>query len=137
MDRAISGAKSIVGWFSTGRKKNRGIIERVENQQRDHFKNKQYKKPHRDACLIVEYTVLSLLFVLFCGFLYCSFFKWSLCWFSALSIISLFFFLPVLNHPTIDLAPLIALSAHFFTLLWIGLVFVAINPSSFAAVPAV
>ena len=31
-DRAIIGAKSIVGWFSTGRKKNREIIERAEKR---------------------------------------------------------------------------------------------------------
>ena len=47
-DKAISGAKSVVGWFRTGEKMNREIIERaerVENRQRDHFKNEQYKKP--------------------------------------------------------------------------------------------
>ena len=31
-DRAISGAKLIVRWFSTGRKKNREIIERAEKR---------------------------------------------------------------------------------------------------------
>ena len=37
-DRAISGAKSVLVWFSIGRKKNeREIIERTEKQQRDHF----------------------------------------------------------------------------------------------------
>ena len=46
-DRAISGAKSVVGWFRTGRKKNRKIIERVENRQRNQFKNEQYKKPRK------------------------------------------------------------------------------------------
>ena len=36
-DRAISGAKSVVGWFRTGGKKKRDIIERAENRQRDQF----------------------------------------------------------------------------------------------------
>ena len=31
-DRAISGAKSVVGWFRTGGKKNREIIERAEKR---------------------------------------------------------------------------------------------------------
>ena len=46
-DRAKRGAKSIVGWIRTGRKKNREIIERAEKRQRDHFKNEQYKKPQK------------------------------------------------------------------------------------------
>ena len=46
-DRAKCGAKSIVGWIRTGGKKNREIIERAEKRERDHFKNKQYKKPRR------------------------------------------------------------------------------------------
>ena len=33
-DRAISGTKSVVGWFRTGRKKNRKIIERAENDSK-------------------------------------------------------------------------------------------------------
>ena len=43
-DRAIRGAKSVVGWIRTGGKKNREIIERTEIQQGDYFKNEQYKK---------------------------------------------------------------------------------------------
>ena len=31
-DRAISGAKSVVGWFRTGGKKNKEIIERAEKR---------------------------------------------------------------------------------------------------------
>ena len=31
-DRSISRAKTVVGWFRTGGKKNRKIIERVEKQ---------------------------------------------------------------------------------------------------------
>ena len=69
-------------------------------------------KPHRDVCLIVEYTVLSLLLVFFLGFLYCPFLNFILCLFSVPSIISLFFFPPVLNHPVTDLTPITALSAH-------------------------
>ena len=46
-DRAISGAKSVVGWIRTGGKKNREIIERTENRQRIQFKNEQYKKPRK------------------------------------------------------------------------------------------
>ena len=46
-DRAKYCAKSIVGWIRTGEKKKREIIERVEKQQRDHFKTKQYKKPKK------------------------------------------------------------------------------------------
>ena len=64
----------------------------------------------------MEYTALSILLVFFFIFVYYSFSKWSLCCFSTLSIISLFFFPPVLIHPTIDLAPPFTLSAHFFTL---------------------
>ena len=46
-DRAISGAKSVIGWFRTGEKKNRKITERTENRQREQFKNEQYKKPQK------------------------------------------------------------------------------------------
>ena len=31
-DRALLGVKSLIGWFRTGEKKNRGIIERTENR---------------------------------------------------------------------------------------------------------
>ena len=43
-DRAVIGVKSVIGWFRTGGKKNREIIERIENRQREQFKNEQYKK---------------------------------------------------------------------------------------------
>ena len=46
-DRAISGAKSVVGWIKTGGKKNREIIEITENRQKVQFKNEQYKKPRK------------------------------------------------------------------------------------------
>ena len=46
-DRAISDAKSVVGWIRTGGKKNREIIERTENRQRIQFKNEQYKKTRK------------------------------------------------------------------------------------------
>ena len=47
VDRAISGAKLVVGWFRTGVKKNREIIETTENRHREQFKNEQYKKPRK------------------------------------------------------------------------------------------
>ena len=84
---------------------------------------------------MLEYTVLSLFIVFFLCFLCVLCRKWSCCLFSALSIIFLSFFPPVVNHPATDLAPLISLSAHFLTLLWIGLVFIATHPSSVTAVP--
>ena len=43
-NRAKLGVKSLIGWFRTGGKNNRGIIERTENRQRRQFKNEQYKK---------------------------------------------------------------------------------------------
>ena len=46
-DRAVIGVKSLIGWFRTGEKKNREIIERTENRQRIQFKNEQYKKPRK------------------------------------------------------------------------------------------
>ena len=46
-DRAISAIKSVVGWFRTGGKKNREMIERTENRKRAQFKNEQYKKPQK------------------------------------------------------------------------------------------
>jgi len=46
-DRAISGAKSVVGWFRTGGKKNKEIIERAEKRQRDHFRHEAHKKPRK------------------------------------------------------------------------------------------
>ena len=46
-DRAISGAKSVIGWFRTGERKNREIIERAEKRQRDHFRHKAHKKPRK------------------------------------------------------------------------------------------
>ena len=46
-NRAVIGVKSVIGWFRTGGKKIREIIERAEKRQRDHFKNKQYKKPRK------------------------------------------------------------------------------------------
>ena len=38
--------QTVVRWFRAGGKKNREI-ERAEKQQRDHFKNKQYKKSQK------------------------------------------------------------------------------------------
>ena len=38
-DIAVIGVKSVIGWFKTGGKKNREIIERTENRQRIQFKN--------------------------------------------------------------------------------------------------
>ena len=46
-DRAVIGVKSVIGWFRTGGKKNREIIERTENGQRAQFKNEQHKKPRK------------------------------------------------------------------------------------------
>ena len=46
-DRAISCAKSVVGWIRTGGKKNKEIIERTENRQREQFKTEQYKKSRK------------------------------------------------------------------------------------------
>ena len=46
-DTAKLGVKSIIGWFRTGGKKNREIIERTEKRQRIQFKNEQYKKPRK------------------------------------------------------------------------------------------
>ena len=34
VDRAVIGVKSVIGWFRTGRKKKREIIERKENRQK-------------------------------------------------------------------------------------------------------
>jgi len=82
----------------------------------------------------VEYTILSLPFVFFFGFLYASCRKRSLNHFSILSIVSLLFFPPVLIQSTIDLTLLVDCLAHLLTLLWIDLVFIAMNPSSLAAV---
>ena len=47
VDREKLGVKSLIGWFRTGAKKNREIIERTENRQRRQFKNRQYKKPRK------------------------------------------------------------------------------------------
>ena len=59
VDRTISGAKSVIGWFRTGGKENREIIERAENRQRDQFKNEQYKKPQKKQRVgTVQYTPL-------------------------------------------------------------------------------
>ena len=91
-------------------------------------------KPLRDVCLIVKYTVLSLPFVFFFGFLCALCRKWSLYLFSSLSNTALLFVSPVLIHSTIDLTLSIARLAHLLTLLWIGLVFITMNPSSLAAV---
>ena len=44
-DRAISGAKLVVGWFGTGEEKNIEITERTEHRKRKQFRIKQYKKP--------------------------------------------------------------------------------------------
>ena len=33
-DRAVIGVKSVIGWFRSGGKKNREIIEIIENRQR-------------------------------------------------------------------------------------------------------
>ena len=46
-DREVIGVKSLVGWFRTGGKKNREIIEWTENRQRIQFKNEQYKNPRK------------------------------------------------------------------------------------------
>ena len=45
--RPVIRVKSVIGWFRTGGKKNREIIERTENRQRIQFKNEQYKKPRK------------------------------------------------------------------------------------------
>jgi len=47
VDRAVIGIKSLIGWFRTGGKRNREIIERIENRQRAQFKNEQYKKSRK------------------------------------------------------------------------------------------
>ena len=91
-------------------------------------------KPRKDVCLSVEYTVLSLPFVFFCGFLCASCWKWSLYLFFSLSNTALLLFPPVLIYYVIALTLLVARSAHLLPLLWIGLVFIAMNPSSLAAV---
>ena len=82
----------------------------------------------------MEYTVLSLPFVFFRGFVYSLCQKWSLYLFSSHSNTSLLFFPPVLINSNIDFTLLVACSAHLLTLLWIHLVFIAMNPSSLAAV---
>ena len=46
-DRSISGAKSSLGWFRMGGKKNREIIERTEKWQRDHFRLGAHKKQRK------------------------------------------------------------------------------------------
>ena len=46
-DRVVIGVKSLIGWFRTGKKMNREIIQRTENRQRIQFKNEQYKKPRK------------------------------------------------------------------------------------------
>ena len=91
-------------------------------------------KPLRDVCLNVEYTVLFLPFIF-------SLVSCALCVGNGLYIfclvffsISLLFFSSVLIHFTIDLTLLFARSTHLITLLWIGLVFITMNPSSLAAV---
>ena len=38
-EKAVLGVKSVIGWFRTGGKKNRELIERIENRQRRQFKN--------------------------------------------------------------------------------------------------
>ena len=80
--------------------------------------------------------VLPLLFVFFFGFWYgvpsvgngLSIF--ALLFLSLLITTSLLFFPSILIHSSIDLTPLFAQLAHFFTLLWIGLVFIAIMVAS-------
>ena len=57
-DRAVIGVKSVIGWFRTGGKKNRKIIERTESRQRAQFKNEQYKKPRKKRAGTVQYTSL-------------------------------------------------------------------------------
>ena len=69
-DRAISGAKSVIGWVRTGGKKNIEILERNEQRQRNQFKNEQFKKPRkktikRDSTVYSTMRQMSL-----CGFIY-------------------------------------------------------------------
>ena len=68
-DRAISGAKTVIGWFKKGGNKNREIIERAEKQQRDHFRHESHKKPtkktiRRDSTVYSTMRQTSL-----CGFI--------------------------------------------------------------------
>ena len=56
-DIAISGAKSVIGWFRTGGKENRKIIERAEKRQRDHFRHKARKKNKRENNKKEQYTL--------------------------------------------------------------------------------
>ena len=46
-DRAISGAKSVIGWFRTGGQKNREIIEKVQKRQTDHFRHEAHKNSRK------------------------------------------------------------------------------------------
>ena len=59
VDRALSGAKSVVGWIRTGGKKNREIIERTENRQRVQFKMNNTRNQERKLRAgTVQYTPL-------------------------------------------------------------------------------
>ena len=60
--------------------------------------------------------------------------KWSLYFFFSLSNTVLLFFPCVLIHFIIDLTLLVALLDHLLTLLWSGLVFIAMYPYCLATV---
>ena len=91
-------------------------------------------KPLKEVSLSAECTVLSLPFFFFRCFLCALYLKRSLYLFSNLSIASLFLSPPVLIYSTIDLTLHVACLAHLLTLLVIGLVFIAMKPSSLATV---
>ena len=67
-------------------------------------KNIDHLTVHRDCCLMVEYTVLSLLLVFFLGFLYCSFLNCILCLFSVLSIIVVYNSMKIFSRPKKELS---------------------------------
>ena len=94
-----------------------------------HFKGYKTNQRIKDIFLGVECTVLSLSFFFFCCLLCALCMEWSLFLLSNLCIASLLFF-PNLIYSTIDLTLNVACLAHLLTLLVIGLVFIAIKPST-------
>ena len=68
-DRAISGAKSVVGWIRIGGKKKIEIIEKTENRQRVQFKNEQYKKPRKKTIKRDSIVYFAMRQTSLCGFI--------------------------------------------------------------------